>query len=500
MENLSTKVTEQDRTNAWRGVNGILYSEDRKRLLAVSETDISRYKIREGTKVICDFAFNACRYLEEIVIPNSVVRLGNRAFSGCCFNLKEIVIPDSVIEIGEEAFSGCSNLKSIQLPQHVKKISKNCFASCESIESIIIPNEVQEIEEFSFFLCKKLASITFTNTIRKIGESVFYGCENLKTIIIPIGTKRQFEMLLPEYKDKLVEQENGWTLIKARYFDAEEIAAVARAEVVPSSPGKSVCFFMMAGGNTYIPLIESSKLTVGDTLDLTKAQIITLGKGKIEITRIMEISSTDYDEILNLKEQQLHTIKNDNNHIQFLDPHQYDLTRIKPDAELITRYLNNNFQKYLYHFTHKNNLEQIKEMGGLYSWVQLEKMGKPCQYPGGDALSRELDTKYGVADYVHLSFSYKHPMAFRNERDMVILFIHPIVCLLPDTLFCNMNATDKNHKMGPTYKDLVNINLWTPKMGYLNSGTRLFKEKQAEVLVKSHIPLDYIVNIHLFSK
>ena len=62
-----------------------------------------------------------------------------------------------------------------------------------------------------------------------------------------------------------------------------------------------------------------------------------------------------------------------------------------------------------------------------------------------------------------------------------------------------MNATDKNHKIGPNYKDLVNINLWTPKMSYLNSGTREFKEKQAEVLVKRHIPLEYIVNINLVS-
>ena len=70
---------------------------------------------------------------------------------------------------------------------------------------------------------------------------------------------------------------------------------------------------------------------------------------------------------------------------------------------------------------------------------------------------------------------------------------------MPDTLFCNMNATDKKHSIGSTYKDLVNINLWTTKMGYLASGTRLFKEKQAEVLVKGYIPLDYIVNINMVS-
>lgn len=491
MENLSTKVTEQDIANAWKGVTGILYSEDRTRLLAVSEKNISRYKIKDGTKVICDFAFDACRYLEDIIIPNSVVSIGNRAFSGCCVDLKEIVIPNSILEIGEEAFNGCTYLKSIRLPMHIKKIAKKCLAFCENIESIVIPCEVQEIEEFSFFFCKKLKSITFTNAIRIIGDSIFYGCDNLKVINVPIGSKQQFEALLPDYKDILVEQENDWTVKDARFFNAEEIAAIAMAEVVASDNGKSVCFFMMSGGRTFIPLIESSKLSVGDTLDLTNAKLVTLRKGNDEITRIMEISTSNSDEIYNAENKQLHTIKN----IHFLDPRQYDLSEIKPDADLITRYLNNNSQKHLYHFTHRDNLGQIKEMGGLYSWVQLEKMGKPCRHPGGNLLSRELDIKNEVADYVHLSFSHDHPMSYRKE-DIVVLYIHPIVCLLPDTLFCNMNATDKNHIKGASYRDLVNINLWTPKMGYLNSGTRLFKEKQAEVLVKSHIPIDYIVNIN----
>lgn len=286
MEKLSTKVTEQDRIKAWRGVTGILYSEDRKRLLAVSEKNISRYKIKEGTKVICDFAFDACRYLEEIIIPNSVVTIGNRAFSSCSVDLKEIVIPDSVIEIGAEAFSDCSNLESIQLPLHIKKISKKCFAFCERIESIIIPNEVQEIEDSSFFCCMKLSTISFTSTIRMIGDSIFYGCDNLKKINIPIGSKQQFDALFPDYKDRLIEQENGWRVISRRPFDIEEIAMIHRAEVVSSLEGRSVSLFMKNGGQTFIPLLDSSPLTVGDTVDISKAYYLTLQQDRRKTNKI----------------------------------------------------------------------------------------------------------------------------------------------------------------------------------------------------------------------
>ena len=288
-ENLSTNVTEEDLANALRNVKGILYSEDEKRLLAVSDKNISRYKIKEGTKIICDFAFDACRYLEEIIIPNSVVKLGNRSFSGCDIDLKEIAIPNSVTDIGNEAFYGCSNLKSLLFPQHIKKISMKCFAFCESLESIILPEEILEIEEFAFFYCKKLASVTFTNTIMIIGDNIFCGCDDLKTIIIPVGSKEKFEQLLPDDKDKLVEQELGWRVKETRHFNSEEISMVSRAKVVPSDGGKSVCFFMNTGGKTYIPLSKQSKLTVGDSVDMKTAKLITLcQKGKADIKRIIE--------------------------------------------------------------------------------------------------------------------------------------------------------------------------------------------------------------------
>ena len=78
-----------------------------------------------------------------------------------------------------------------------------------------------------------------------------------------------------------------WNLKASRSFEAEEIAAVSEAEVVPSQYGNSVCFHMKAGGKTYIPLSNDSTLTVGDTVDLSKAELLTLGKdGESDILRV----------------------------------------------------------------------------------------------------------------------------------------------------------------------------------------------------------------------
>ena len=79
----------------------------------------------------------------------------------------------------------------------------------------------------------------------------------------------------------------SWNVVNSRSFEAEEIAAVKNAEVVSSEYGLSVCFFMNGGGQTYIPLSNQSSLGVGDSVDLTKAKILTLHRdGNDDITRI----------------------------------------------------------------------------------------------------------------------------------------------------------------------------------------------------------------------
>lgn len=79
----------------------------------------------------------------------------------------------------------------------------------------------------------------------------------------------------------------SWQVKSSRSFDAEEIAAVKKAEVVASEYGNSVCFFMHSGGQTYIPLSNQSSLSVGDTVDMNTAKVLTLHRdGNDDITRI----------------------------------------------------------------------------------------------------------------------------------------------------------------------------------------------------------------------
>lgn len=78
-----------------------------------------------------------------------------------------------------------------------------------------------------------------------------------------------------------------WAVKASRAFTKEEIDAVDNAVVVDSQYGSSVCFFMKSGGQTFIPLSNTSALSVGDSVNLASAKLLTLGReGEADIYRV----------------------------------------------------------------------------------------------------------------------------------------------------------------------------------------------------------------------
>ena len=122
---------------------------------------------------IGDEAFEDCKSLTSINIPDSVTTIGDEAFEHCD-SLTSITLPDGVKTIGEEAFYGCSSLTSINIPDSVKTIGENAFQGCTSFTSIIVGknNKVYDSRDN----CNAIIE-TATSTLIK-------GCQNT---IIPNG-------------------------------------------------------------------------------------------------------------------------------------------------------------------------------------------------------------------------------------------------------------------------------------------------------------------------
>ena len=135
------------------------------------------------------YAFENCRSLTSVIIPNSVTSIGESAFYFCS-SLTSITIPNSVTSIGSSAFAHCSSLTSVTIPNSVTSIGDGAFAWCSGLTSITIPNSVTSIGDYAFRECRGLTSVTIPNSVTSIGERAFSDCSGLTSVTIPNSVTR----------------------------------------------------------------------------------------------------------------------------------------------------------------------------------------------------------------------------------------------------------------------------------------------------------------------
>lgn len=154
-----------------------------------------------------------CNSLTNVVIPDSVEKIGAYAFVGHDFTT--IKLPNQIKEIGQGAFYYCRSLKNIELPDSLEILDRNVFENCESLQSVKLSNSLKKIEARTFKYCKSLQNIELpdsieeigkgafeakagyensssslknvklSNSLKKIGDRAFYDCTELESIEIP---------------------------------------------------------------------------------------------------------------------------------------------------------------------------------------------------------------------------------------------------------------------------------------------------------------------------
>lgn len=235
------------------------------------------------------------------------------------------------------------------------------------------------------------------------------------------------------------------------------------------------------------------KLLYGDWIDLNKCDITYIHN----IINAEEAIKRRNAEEIQKEEQRKEAIKKEKeaekNRIKSLSSLK------KVDAVSIRELLLRNGIKCFYHFTDRANIESIRRNGGLYSWHYLKSHGIQIPNQGGTPFSEELDKHYGLQDYVRLSFCKSHPMAYRKMQEganIVVLRISLDVATFRHTMFSDMNATDKLHSQGGDLAALQKIRFAATQREYVRRDDADFKYLQAEVMVKTFIPLQYIENIN----
>lgn len=145
----------------------------------------NRLYIPKDTFYIPQEEFKSLYDIKEVYIPKSVVYIGQRAFS-CCFELQKVVFEEgsSCKFILDGAFEFCKNLSTIDLPDTVCCIGEDCFFLNKGIKTLILPQRIKEIGQRAFGLSsiEKIICNNISNLF--VDYKSFYLMDTLKNIVI----------------------------------------------------------------------------------------------------------------------------------------------------------------------------------------------------------------------------------------------------------------------------------------------------------------------------
>lgn len=138
----------------------------------------------EGSKlkVIDETAFLDCTSIKNFTIPNTVTTLGKESFCGCT-SLEEISLPEKTIKLADGVFAGCTSLSKAHLPSKITKIPKNFFLSCVSLKDVNIPKDVDTFENACFMGCSSLTDFEIRNNVVSVEFETFHYCPNIRLLV-----------------------------------------------------------------------------------------------------------------------------------------------------------------------------------------------------------------------------------------------------------------------------------------------------------------------------
>ena len=187
----------------------------------------------------------------EVVIPDSVTVIGEKAFMGS--KITSVVIPPSVAEIkglvlgvssehgfnGHGAFADCVDLREVMFSEGLTRISLHSFKNCLSLNSVSLPASLTEIYQGAFNGCSALESVTFHSAVKFyqtvlkddkwsfpplssdvveydhkswVRRDCFASCPKLTDVYMCDETRNELESFVQEFRKIHPYQERGKTL------------------------------------------------------------------------------------------------------------------------------------------------------------------------------------------------------------------------------------------------------------------------------------------------
>ncbi|MDE6656567.1 MAG: leucine-rich repeat domain-containing protein, partial [Anaeroplasmataceae bacterium] len=143
-------------------------------------------------KIVGQKMFEGCNSL-RIIDLGEVEQIGAFAFNQCtisdnrcvCTNhrssLEQLILPNTLTTIGEKAFFGCSSIEELVVPESVRSFGYGVFQYCTGLKYVTLKTRYMGTAMFRD--CRNLLNVAFGADVSAaaygISSEAFYGCHNL---------------------------------------------------------------------------------------------------------------------------------------------------------------------------------------------------------------------------------------------------------------------------------------------------------------------------------
>lgn len=189
-------------------------------------TKVTSFTIAEGNKIYStdgNLVYKGAALSMYLGLSTDIdIRVGTTEIESAVFmdntKITQITIPDSVITVGFKAFSGCSNIVSLHIGSGLRYIDPSAFALLQSLQTITVSEAnpyftaennilyskdgkslvlaaagngmteldikegVTEIWDYAFSYHKTLASVVIPSTVKTVGNYAFYECRGIEKL------------------------------------------------------------------------------------------------------------------------------------------------------------------------------------------------------------------------------------------------------------------------------------------------------------------------------
>ena len=139
---------------------------------------IKKIEIKDGITEIKDSIFGNYSEMNELIIADSVIKIGNKAFENC-WSIEKVTVPASV-SYGTLAFDNDTAINEINITYGTDGIVKG-FNNLAVIDGSIVDSD-----KYGPWRYSKNAIVKMENGITAIGNNAFNKCSGIKSIEIPI--------------------------------------------------------------------------------------------------------------------------------------------------------------------------------------------------------------------------------------------------------------------------------------------------------------------------